>query len=282
MSPNERAARQLAEAFRSEHGLGDAPVADPFELVHTALGIDVISLEAGDSEHGLSMRDPDTGRVVIAVATTPHPMRQRSSVAHELGHVLAGDLEGNANLGDDSSAAAGPHRSPQEIRADAFARHLLLPADAVTARAPRRAGSGSVEESALSDLCQTFEVSPSLASIQLRDCGLIDSATFERWSRLSAPTLAARHGWLGQYKALAAASQQPRAPQSLMRRAVEGYHQGVLGLAELASWYGSDTSELSDELGPPAALGEDDLDLDADQDEPLFPPGFLTEPEGSA
>ena len=94
MTPTKREPSGSApEEFRAAHDLGDAPVKDMFELVHATVGIDVLSMEASDAEHGLSMRDTATGRVVIAVATTPNPMRPRSSVAHELGHVVAGDLE---------------------------------------------------------------------------------------------------------------------------------------------------------------------------------------------
>ena len=71
-----------------------ALIKDMFELAHVVARVDVISMDASEAEHGLSMTDPATGKVVIAVATTTQPMRQRSSIAHELGHVLAGDLDG--------------------------------------------------------------------------------------------------------------------------------------------------------------------------------------------
>ena len=74
-------------------------------------------MDAGDEEHGLSMRDPATGRTVIAVATTTNPLRQRTSIAHELGHVLAGDLDRPAD-------GAPGERTPAEKQADTFARHL--------------------------------------------------------------------------------------------------------------------------------------------------------------
>jgi len=44
--------------------------------------------------------------------------------AHELGHHIAGDLTSGKTL-------TPGERSPAEIRADAFARHLLLPLAAV-------------------------------------------------------------------------------------------------------------------------------------------------------
>lgn len=233
-----------------------------FELVHTATGIDVLSINVPEAEHGLSMIDPTTGRTVIAIATTPHPMRQRSSIAHELGHVLGGDLDSETPLvpGD---------RSPAEISADAFSRHLLLPLEAVQRRFP---AGVSVSLHDLSALVQEFEVSPALAAIQLRTIGRIDAETCAQWSKHSAAHLATTFGWLSQYRSLSSDSVVPRAPQSLMTRAVEGYQRGVLGLTELAAWYGQDPQVLEEELGPPQQAEKSDEWVDDwDEDAPLFP-----------
>ena len=261
MINNERRARELAEEFRNQHALGDQPIKDMFELVHVAAGVDVISMPAAEAEHGLSMTDPTTGRTVIAVATTHHPMRQRSSIAHELGHILGRDLERPKPL-------TPGERSPEEIRADAFARHLLLPLGGVRRHCSRAQGEISLVD--LSDLIQEFEVSPSMAAIQLRDLKLIDQDTCAAWNGHSTTQLAARFGWLSQYRSLAADSAQPRAPQGLMARAVQGYRRGVLSITELASWYGQDAADLEEHLGP--QLQRDvQLDDDWDSDAPLFP-----------
>jgi Zn-dependent peptidase ImmA (M78 family) len=258
VTSNEQRSLRLAAEFRERHDLGDGPIKDMFELAHVA-GVDVLSMDASEAEHGLSMSDPATGRVVIAVATTDHPMRLRSSIAHELGHVLGGDL------GKDAALVPG-ERSPTEIRADAFARHLLVPLAGVRRRVTKP--KAEVALSDLSDLVQEFEVSPQLAAIQLRTLRFISPQTCAEWGTLSATNLATIFGWLSQYRSLAADSALPRAPQGLMARAVDGYRQGVLGLAELAIWYTLDPAELEQQVGPPAAAGADD---DWDSDAPLFP-----------
>lgn len=240
--------------------------------MHTAEGIDVLSIEVPDVEHGLSMTDPTTGRTVIAVATTPHPMRQRSSIAHELGHVVAGDLEGEI--------LRPGARSPAEICADGFARHLLLPLEAVRRRHPT--GGSLVPLVHLSALVQEFEVSPALAAIQLRTSGLIDGETCTRWSKLTAAHLATTFGWLSQYRGLAADSAVPRAPQSLMTRAVEGYLRGVLGLAELAAWYDQDPEVLEEELGLlHRPIRSEEWVEEWDDDAPLFPDSATVGKDGS-
>lgn len=259
MSTNEKRAQQLAEGFREQHGLGDAPIKDLFALPHATLGIDVLSVSVPETEHGLSMLDPSTGRIVIAVATTPHPMRQRSSIAHELGHVLAGDLDRPESL-------TPGERSPEEICADAFARHVLLPLAAIQRRL-----TGAVGLPELSALVQEFGVSPHIAAIQLRTLTLIDADTSTAWSSRTAANLATTFGWGSQYRSLAADSTLPRAPQSLMARAVEGYKRGHLGIKELASWYGQDPADLAEELGPPRSPDDPD-DWDGwDDNRPLFP-----------
>ncbi|GAA2539349.1 hypothetical protein GCM10010435_03320 [Winogradskya consettensis] len=69
---NGKRALRPADQIRAERGLGDSPVKDMYEFVHVTEGIDVISMQAPDAGHGISMCDPVTGRVVIAVVTTSH------------------------------------------------------------------------------------------------------------------------------------------------------------------------------------------------------------------
>jgi Zn-dependent peptidase ImmA (M78 family) len=272
VSTNEQKARARAEGFRAAHDLGTRPIGDLFELAHSALGCDALALQADEAEHGLSMLDPETGCVVIAVATTRNPMRQRSSLAHEIGHVVADDLRAR-------TAPVPGSRSPAEIQADAFARHLLLPVTALHDRFGRPGRDASdVGEPALATVVQEFEVSPSLAAIQLKEAGLIRRQAWDEWRAVSTSMLATRYGWLSQYRAMSAAATQPRAPQTLMRRAVEGYHRGVVGLGELSRWYGLSAEDLLEQIGPPrdvlapadVAARPDDLD----EDVPLFPAGF--------
>jgi hypothetical protein len=259
MSRNEQLAMEAAVAFRAEHDLGSDGFGDLFTLIQATLGIDVMSVSAEESAHGLTMLDPSTGRIVIAVATTPHPMRQRSSVAHELGHVLLGHLEL-------PEPPVPGQRSPQEIQADAFARHVLLPLESVR----ERIKPGAVGERELSSLVQEFGVSAHIAAIQLRDASLIDDDAVQSLKGLSAHALSLRHGWLDQHAALARSSESPRAPQRLIARAVRGVQEGVLGISELARWYDRGVEELELELGATGDESESIGDVPWGVDEPLF------------
>ena len=98
--------------------MGVQPLGDLVALIEQTTGADVAVVEADGDEHGLAMKDPETGAVFVPVAKTRHPMRQRSTLAHELGHLVFGDWDPKEVLSS---------RSPAEARADAFACHLLVP-----------------------------------------------------------------------------------------------------------------------------------------------------------
>jgi Zn-dependent peptidase ImmA (M78 family) len=214
------------------------PLGDLFELIEQATGIDVAVLDVGPDEHGLTMRDPARGTVFIGVARTRNPMRQRSTLAHELGHVLFKDWV-------DSDTGDWSDRSPAEIRADAFARHLLVPIDGLREFIRPQLPVGL---STLSAVVQRYLVSPQIAAIAMHQAGCIDDALKQEWRTRSAPQLAARFGWADQYHLLQANSDRRRAPQRLLARAITGYVEGVLPAQAIATLRGITLTAAVDEL----------------------------------
>jgi Zn-dependent peptidase ImmA (M78 family) len=214
------------------------PLGDLVAVIEQATGIDVAVLDVGPDEHGLTMRDPVRGTVFIGVARTRNPMRQRSTLAHELGHVLFEDWA-------DSDAGDWSERSPAEIRADAFARHLLVPIDGLREFIGTRS---QASPSTLSAVVQGFLVSPQIAAIALCQAGYIDEATKREWMTLTAPKLAARFGWVDQYQVLQASSDRRRAPQRLLARAITGYAEGVLPAQAIATLRGISLEAVEEEL----------------------------------
>ena len=225
-----------AARFRREHRLGVQPLGDLAAIIEQATGIDVAVLDAGPDEHGLTMRDPLRGAVFIGIARTRNPMRQRSTLAHELAHVLFGDWT-------DGTQGSWSERSPAEIRADAFARHLLVPGEGLREFLGDRE---LVARPVLSAVVQRYLVSPQVAAIALHQAGYIDEATKQEWMGVTAPKVAARFGWSDQYHALQADSDQRRAPQRLLARAIEGYEEGVLSAQVIATLRGV-TLEVAEE-----------------------------------
>lgn len=220
--------RTAAARFREEHHLSVQPLGDLLAVIEQVTGIDVAILDAGPDEHGLTLRDPARDAVFIGVARTRNPMRQRSTLAHELGHVLFEDWT-------DGSAGRWSDRTPAEIRADAFARHLLVPVEGLREFLGNRE---LVTLSTLSEVVQRFLASPQIAAIALNQARYIDDDTKQEWMAFTAPQLAARFGWSDQYRALQSDSDQRRAPQRLLARAIKGYEEGVLSVQAIATLRG--------------------------------------------
>lgn len=218
-------AQQKAAGFREAHGLGVAPIGDLVALIEEVVGVDVAIVEAPSSEHGITMRDPVHGLTIIAAATSIHPMRQRSTLAHELAHVLFEEWLLPVN----TAPPAG--RPAEEIRADAFARHLLAPEGGIRTLLSE---SALVTEAELSRVVQHFQVSPAIAAIALCSAGLIDAEQKKQWRGVTALNLAARYGWATDYFAMQDRSRQKRPPQKLLARAIRGYQEGLVQAKTLA------------------------------------------------
>lgn len=288
ISAAENEGREAAERFRSEHHLGVQPLGDLVAIIEQTTGIDVAVLDVGPDEHGLTMRDPYRDAVLIGVARTRNPMRQRSTLAHELGHVLFCDWM-DADTGDWSE------HSPGESRCRAFARHLLVPAAGLQAFFDDRE---EATLAVLSAVVQRFLVSPAIATIALEQAGYVDGATRREWGELYTPQLATRFGWTDQYHALQAESDQRRAPQRLLARAVAGYAEGVLSAQAIATLRGITLDEAETELweagiqpveqdaswADPAELPDIDVDLGVLDEDPGVPaddaPGTAASDDG--
>jgi len=163
-------------------------------------------------------------------------MRQRSTLAHELAHVLFEDWNSQTEFGS---------RSPQEIRADAFARHLLLPEDGLRELLGNRKSLSTAD---LSAVVQSFLVSPAIAAIALCECQYIDVSIKKQWMAINTLQLATQFGWKDQYESLQDGSNRSRAPQHLLARAISGYREGVVTAQAIATLKGGSVENAVEEL----------------------------------
>ena len=235
--------RQAAIDFRAKHGLGQQALGDLVAVIETTMKIDVAVLDVAANEHGLTMFDPQNQAVFIGVASTPNPMRQRSTLAHELAHALFQDWRGL-----DTEVLS--QNDTREQRANSFARHLLLPEAGLRDFVGER-NLVRVSKADLSAVVQHFLVSPGLAAITLGNINLIDAATKAEWldgSHTSTPKLATQFGWSDQYRALQSDSSRVRAPQHLLARAIHGYQEGVVTTQTIATIRGVDVREVESEF----------------------------------
>lgn len=271
--------RDAADRFRRDHGLGVQPLGDLVTVIEQTADVDVAIVDVEPNEHGMAMRDPARNVVFMAVARTPHSMRQRSTLAHELGHLIFDDW---TNPGQEQWGG----RTGEEMRADAFARHLLAPSAGIRKFLGDKRPVTSAD---LSAVVQRFLVSPAIAAIAMHDAQYIGEVVKNEWMGLTAHFLAARFGWSDQYRALQEESNRIRAPQRLLTRALQGYLENVVSVQTLATLRGVDPKKIEAELNEAGLtprnvepivwaastdLPEVDLDLcDLDEDTVTNPPG---------
>lgn len=239
---NESIAEKAAAAFRRKYDLGNAPINDLNDLVEGRMGIDVAVLEMDAGLDGMVIQDPETGQRIISVACTTSMERQRTTLAHEVGHVVMGDFAENGII------RCG-ERSDEEIRADSFARHLLAPHRGLLefleglGRTP-----GMLTEADLSHAVRYFTVSPRVVLIQLDKAGWLASGQEEKWRGFSVGRLAARFGWGDEHKASQRKAMTPQPPMRIVAEAMEAYENNLVGLETVARLRGMRPDELQAEL----------------------------------
>lgn len=233
--------RTAAERYRKEHHLGTQPLGDLIALIDQVDGIDVAIIKSpADDAHGLAVRDPNTNTTMLIATITPNPMRLRSTIAHELAHHLFGD---KTPEGDNWQV-----RTHEESRADAFARHLMLPLAALPDVLDAPDPSRPVGESDVSALVQRFAVSPQMAVIQLRGARYISDQQKNEWMNLTAPRLSTRYGWGNLYAVWKADSESIRPPQRLLARSIDGYTQGLVSIDTIARLEDTSTDDAESAL----------------------------------
>lgn len=127
-----RAGRDLAMAVRQQLRI-DGPVKSMLSVVETQLGIQVIWQDLPAGVAGYAFCDEIHGPAIVlnVRGRNENELVRRFTLAHEACHVLF-DREDLTALSrfdayDDFFAAATEGRDPHEVRANAFAIHLLAP-----------------------------------------------------------------------------------------------------------------------------------------------------------
>ncbi|GAA3706303.1 ImmA/IrrE family metallo-endopeptidase [Nonomuraea antimicrobica] len=225
-----------ATAHATEKGVALWRCKDLAGAVEAAFGVDVRVLRLPDGFDGLSWSDDDTS--LIVVGTSEVPARQRFTIAHELGHLLAGDDQGlhlDVDIHD-----AEHRRKPSERRANSFAAELLLPGEMLRERAGRTTWSPD----SFAELACELWVSPSTLAWQLFNLQLIDKSQCDSFRALTA--------WDAAWKAHAVESlgewiqltSRPRVPGPLVRTTFHAYAEGRATLRPFANLIGVDTDTL--------------------------------------
>jgi Zn-dependent peptidase ImmA (M78 family) len=202
--------------------------------VEDLFGIDVRIMRFTNGYEGLSWEDDLC--MLMVVGTSEIPARQRFTIAHELGHLLAGDDQGlhlDPNLSD-----AEHRKKPSETRANAFATEFLLPRAVLADRAKNISWS----DRSFAEMACDLWVSPVNLAWRLFNLKLIDNDQCTRYRGMRALDAAMLAERMDSHWQWIAAAGQPRVSMPLVRAAFLAYQQGDTTLRPLANLLGLDTA----------------------------------------
>jgi Zn-dependent peptidase ImmA (M78 family)/transcriptional regulator with XRE-family HTH domain len=205
-------------------------------LVEETFGADVAIVELGTDCDGLATSS-DTVKLIV-LGTSQVPARQRFTLAHELGHLLAGDDQGvhlDRDIFDRAQA-----KDPSEIRANAFASAFLMPEDALR----DTVGTSGLTEHTFADLACDLTVTPSALAYRLLKFRLIDAGTCDQYKVITGARAAHLAGRSEQFAQRVTEASTPRQPGLLVRDTYLAYDSGAATLRPYASLIGVDVDDL--------------------------------------
>lgn len=218
-------AARMAVAVGRVLDLGSRPAASLTSVLQEAFGVKLFVEPLGEGESAASAKG-DFGYAVLMNARQA-PWRRNYNLAHELFHLVTWD----------STQRLWPREydEPQwlehaEKLANAFASHLLLPAEEVEAQHRGRFPAGELDYADLVEMAREFEVSSEALVWRLRLMGkltqdraeeILEDPEFRKEDRRTMPDY-----W--------GATPSGPLPQRYWRLALSAYRRGELSLARLA------------------------------------------------
>lgn len=228
------AQRATAAAGTSPRGLSTRRLGEQWE---DAFGLLVAATALPPGLDGLAWAP--SGMRLILLARSTVWSRQRFTLAHELAHILAGDAE------DPVAEHVAPRlaQSRAEIRANAFAAEMLMPAEELRARV---AQSGAQSPEDVLDLAWEFLVSPSAMATRLKTLRLISEEQRRAWAGATTHMAAKHAGELEVHIAYAEQSEAGWYSTLLARQAITAYVRGDVSIRAVSAATGKDPDQLLD------------------------------------
>jgi Zn-dependent peptidase ImmA (M78 family) len=223
----------LARMRQAGHAAGAAALNTVIEEV---FGVDVAVVELVEGFDGMAVSAPDVKLIVLA--TSHVPARQRFTLAHELGHLLAGDDQ-SVHLDQDIYDKAQA-RDPSETQANSFASAFLMPEDLLR----QAVGSTGLTETGFAGLACDLAVTPSALAYRLLQLRLIDAGSCDRYRGLTGSRAAQLAGRGEQFAYMVTEATRPRPPGLLVRDTYAAYAAGAATLRPYAYLLGADVDDL--------------------------------------
>jgi Zn-dependent peptidase ImmA (M78 family)/transcriptional regulator with XRE-family HTH domain len=234
----------------NEVGIDPGPDGDVAAAIEEAFGVNVAVVD--DLPPGLDglawVRD---GFRLIMISSLGSPVRQRFTIWHELGHVLAGDAQ---QLTLDGRVGGG--KDLTETRANSFAACAMMPRERMCRHARR-----GIDERLFVQLVGDIGASPQAVANRLYNLDVIDEETWRRWARMSAKEAALRGGWREDLTRRVATQARTRVPMVLVHQAFQAYTDGQISVRPLAAILDVEPDELLEMLAPdptPAWSGDEE------------------------
>lgn len=169
--------RTADKAYTLLNNLGiSQPPINPSSIAEE-LGIKVEKAPFSDDLSGVLMRS--NGSAIIALNKSHKKVRQRFTIAHELGHFVMnhkGDMFVDQKVFNKRDGRSGIAIDPQEIEANDFAACLLMPEKMVLAEVFKLVPEQTTDRRELiSKLAQIFDVSTQAMEFRLINLGLISA-----------------------------------------------------------------------------------------------------------
>lgn len=171
--PNTRIEAQAQQLLEESDSL-QLPV--PVDRVAAHLGLQVEVALLGDDVSGVLVVDQGKGTIGINIAHAE--VRQRFSIAHEIGHFVLHQTKAPLFIDKTYTVYRRDEHSStgedlQEIQANQFAAALLMP-EALVRQETAKTGFDLGDEIALGSLAATFAVSTQAMSFRLANLGLLN------------------------------------------------------------------------------------------------------------
>ena len=221
--------------------VSDLGTAELLPVLESTFGVDVAKITLPDGIDGAAWQS-DGFRLIMA-GRTRVPTRQRFTLAHELGHILARDAQ---DLLTEAHLSPGRQKDLSEVRANVFAANFLMPGSEIASAVKDL----ELTEEDLRSLVVRFRVSPSALAARFSQLGLIDAKTRSRLCRITTETCHLLSGKADAFAAGVAWSQAGRLPSRPSQLLYEGYLAGETTLRTLAAYTGGDVEELRAALEP--------------------------------
>jgi Zn-dependent peptidase ImmA (M78 family)/transcriptional regulator with XRE-family HTH domain len=215
--------RRLAGRVRQALRLGDGPLGPLPEVLEERLRLDVDFSPLPEAVDGLCVSVGE--HALVLVGSSKPSSRQRFTLAHELAHYLVDDLD--PLYVDERGVRA---RSVAEMRANAFAAHLLMPEPGV-----RAAIEGFTDDAERAvRVALTFGTSVSAAAYQLGNLGLLPESVRDRLTQAGSRPLLMRYALPSDWQQDESGRGRLRPPSRLYRRATLAFRRGLIGLEPIA------------------------------------------------